>query len=194
MFLCIVQNFWLSGEGLVCNQLLYIIRGKKKKPHCYLLKVAFQIAQWVKNPPATQETQETWVWSLSWEDSLEEEMAFHSSILAWKIKWTEEPGGLQSKELDMTEHYHGSFKDLNNVNYRHNWHPNMAKKWVDFSLRVKPVGHQEARFSSVRCKSPLISVLISQVNSADVFKVILPGCPQISHRLYYSLNGNSHPH
>ena len=47
-------------------------------------------------------------------------MASHSSILAWKIKWTEEPGGLQSKELDMTEHYHGSFKDLNNVNYRHN--------------------------------------------------------------------------
>ena len=49
--------------------------------------------------------QETWVRSLGWEDPLEKEMAIHSSILAWKIPWTEEPGGLQSmglQELDMT--------------------------------------------------------------------------------------------
>ena len=39
---------------------------------------------------------ETWVRSLSWEDSLEEGMAAHSSILAWEIPWTEEPGRLQS--------------------------------------------------------------------------------------------------
>ena len=38
-----------------------------------------------------------WVWSLGWEDPLEELMATHSSILAWRIPWTEEPGGLQSK-------------------------------------------------------------------------------------------------
>ena len=48
-------------------------------------------AQMVKNLPAMQETQ---VQSLGWEDPLEEEMATHSSILAWKIPWTEEPGGL----------------------------------------------------------------------------------------------------
>ena len=41
-----------------------------------------------------QNTQEMPVWSLGWEDPLEEEMATHSSILAWKITWTEEPGGL----------------------------------------------------------------------------------------------------
>ena len=40
--------------------------------------------------------QEMWVQSLGWEDPLEEEMAIHSSILAWEIPWTEEPGGLQS--------------------------------------------------------------------------------------------------
>ena len=40
--------------------------------------------------------QETWVRSLGWEDPLEEEMATHSSILAWEIPWTEEPGGLHS--------------------------------------------------------------------------------------------------
>ena len=47
----------------------------------------------VKNPPAMPET---WVQSLSWEDPLEEGMATHSSTLAWKIPWTEEPGRLQS--------------------------------------------------------------------------------------------------
>ena len=43
--------------------------------------------------------QETWVQSLSWEDPLEKEMATHSSTLAWKISWMEEPGGLQSMGL-----------------------------------------------------------------------------------------------
>ena len=50
----------------------------------------------VKNPPAKQETQEMWAQSLGQEDPLEKEMATHSSILAWEIPWTEEPGGLQS--------------------------------------------------------------------------------------------------
>ena len=47
----------------------------------------------VKNPPAKQET---WVQSLVWEDPLEEEMATYSSVLAWEIPWTEEPGRLYS--------------------------------------------------------------------------------------------------
>ena len=51
------------------------------------------VAQLVKNPPAIQETP---AGSLDWEDPLEKEMATHSSILAWEISWTEEPGGLQS--------------------------------------------------------------------------------------------------
>ena len=50
----------------------------------------------VKNPPVMQEMQETRVRSLGQEDPLEEGMATHSSILAWRIPWTEEPGGLQS--------------------------------------------------------------------------------------------------
>ena len=50
----------------------------------------------VKNPPVMQKTQETQVLSLGWEDPLEEGMTAHSSILAWKIPWTEEPGRLQS--------------------------------------------------------------------------------------------------
>ena len=47
------------------------------------------MAQMVKNPPAMQET---WVGSLGWEDPLEEGIATHSSILAWRTPWTEEPG------------------------------------------------------------------------------------------------------
>ena len=43
--------------------------------------------------------QETWIRSLGWEDPMEEEMATHSGTLAWRIPWTEEPGGLQSMEL-----------------------------------------------------------------------------------------------
>ena len=49
------------------------------------------MAQKVKNPPVMRET---WIQSLGWEDPLEKEMSTHSSILDWRIPWTEEPGGL----------------------------------------------------------------------------------------------------
>ena len=55
--------------------------------------MGFPVAQLVKNLPAVQET---WVKSLGWEDPLQKGMAIHSSILAWRIPWMEEPGGLQS--------------------------------------------------------------------------------------------------
>ena len=61
------------------------------------------VAQRLKLPPLMKET---WVRSRGWEDPLEKEMATHSRILAWRIPWTEEPGGLQSmgcKESDTTE-------------------------------------------------------------------------------------------
>ena len=56
----------------------------------------------VKNLPAKQET---WIRSLGKEDSLGKEMATHSTILAWEIPWTEEPGGLQSIELQRVGQY-----------------------------------------------------------------------------------------
>ena len=67
---------------------------------------ASSIAQWVKNLPAMQGTQETQVWSLGQEDPLEKEMVTHSNMLAWRIPWTEEHGGLQS---------------LGSQRVRHNW-------------------------------------------------------------------------
>ena len=59
------------------------------------------MVQLIKNPPATQETQ---VQSLDWEDPLEKGNATHSSILAWRIPWTEEPGGLQPMGLQRVGH------------------------------------------------------------------------------------------
>jgi len=52
---------------------------------------------------------ETRVWSLGWEDPLEKEMAIHSSTIAWKIPWTEEPSPWGRKELDTTERLHFHF-------------------------------------------------------------------------------------
>ena len=57
------------------------------------------MAQEVKNPPAMRETQ---IPFLGWEDLLEKGMETHSSILAWEIPWTEEPGGLQSDSLTLS--------------------------------------------------------------------------------------------
>ena len=57
--------------------------------------------QTVKNLPAMQET---WVRSLGWKDSLEKGMAIHSTVLAWRIPWTEEPGGLQSMGSQRVRH------------------------------------------------------------------------------------------
>ena len=62
------------------------------------------MAQQIKNLPVMQETQVTWVRSLDGEDLPKEEMATHSSIPAWEIPWTEEPGGLQSMESQRVRH------------------------------------------------------------------------------------------
>ena len=59
------------------------------------------MALMVKNLPAMQET---WVQSLGWKDPLEKGMATHSSILAWRILWTEKPGRLQSMGLQRVRH------------------------------------------------------------------------------------------
>ena len=75
-----------------CTYILYV----------YSTIWASLVTQLVKNPPALQ----TWVWSLDWEDPLQEGMASHSSILVWRTPWTEEPGGLQfmgSQESDTIE-------------------------------------------------------------------------------------------
>ena len=72
---------------------------------CFILELILAqsslVAQRVKNLPAMEET---WVQSLGQEDLLEKGMATHFSILAWKIPWTQEPGGLQSMESQRVDH------------------------------------------------------------------------------------------
>ena len=65
------------------------------------IKSASRVVEMIKNLP---EVQETWVQSLRWEDPLEKGMATHSSTLAWRIPWTEEPGGLQSMGWQRVRH------------------------------------------------------------------------------------------
>ena len=78
------------------------------------------VAQMVKNPPAMQET---WIQSLGPEDPLEKGMATHSSVLAWRIPWTEEPHQLQSMDLQRVGHYWAAehtHSPLNTTRFREN--------------------------------------------------------------------------
>ena len=69
---------------------------------CYRLNWASLVAQTVKNLSAMWRA---WVWSLTWVDPLEKGMATHTSVLAWRIPLTEEPGGLQSMESQRVGHH-----------------------------------------------------------------------------------------
>ena len=109
-------KIFLQLSSMQCN---YGIVKKKKKKYrsccqmgCGILwnleqflsttyKHASLVAQTIKHLPAMWET---WVWSVGQEDPLEKEMATHSSTLAWKIPWTEEPGRLQSMWLQRVGH------------------------------------------------------------------------------------------
>ena len=93
------ESEFLRPEAYIVK--LFIEKKKKARqiyPFTKLSKRASQLAQWVKNRPAVQEIKDTGVQSLGREDPLEEEIASHSSMLAWGIPWTEEPGGLQARE------------------------------------------------------------------------------------------------
>ena len=86
------EFFTIAPPGKPIHQLL---------THVYL---GFSGGSAVKNPPAMQELQEMQVQSLGWEDTLDEGIATHSSVLDWRIPWTEEPGGLQSKVSQRVGH------------------------------------------------------------------------------------------
>ena len=77
--------------------------------------------------------QEMWVQSLGWEDFLKKEMATHSSILAWEIPWTEEPGGLQSMGL---QNEPDTTWQLNNMNINTIYWVFVDCKWVSLIAQV----------------------------------------------------------
>ena len=83
----------------------------------YFRKKGFPSGSAAKSPPAMQELQKVWIWSLGREDPLEEGMATHSSILAWRISWTEKPGRLQSRGSQKVGH-HWSNLALMHANFK----------------------------------------------------------------------------
>ena len=72
--------------------------------HIQYIKSAFKWSYWYRTHLSSQETLDMQVQFLGQEDSLKKDMATHSSILAWRIPWTEEPGGLQSIGLQRVRH------------------------------------------------------------------------------------------
>ena len=87
-----------QGQGSLLGCCLW---GRTESDTTEATAAAAAMAKTVKNLPAMQETD---VWSLGGEDALQKGMAAHSSILAWRIPWTEEPGGLQSMGLQRVGH------------------------------------------------------------------------------------------
>ena len=79
-------------------------------------EMSFPVASAVKNLPAMQETQKTWVWSLSQNDPLEESMATHSNIPAWKIPWTERSLAGYSPGATKTQLHDWSDWEQQNIN------------------------------------------------------------------------------
>ena len=78
---------------------------QKQSKYFWVIYKDSQVVPWERVHLPVQEVQETWVQTMGQEDNLEKEMATYLTIFAWEIPWTEEPGGLQSKEsqeLDMT--------------------------------------------------------------------------------------------
>ena len=98
----------LRGVGTICRGMKYSALGWVEVGdhfHSFISQIIIEdllgIICLVKHLPAIQET---WVRFLGWEESLEKEMATHYSTLAWRIPWTEEPGGLQSMGLQRARH------------------------------------------------------------------------------------------
>ena len=89
-----------AKEPMEKSEPSYTVGGNKCKLSLWGIGVSL-VAQTVKHLPAMLETR---VQSMGWEDPLEKEMATHSSTLAWKIPWTEEPGSLQSMGLQRVGH------------------------------------------------------------------------------------------
>ena len=95
VFVCssLMDGWSVSVSWLLWYEVSKIVKFKEAR--------ASLVAQMVKNPPVMQETQ---VWALSWEDPLEKRMATHLCILAWRIPWTDEHGGLQSMGSQRVRH------------------------------------------------------------------------------------------
>ena len=96
--------------------------GSKESDTAEQLHFHFHSASWAsQGVNNTFAMQETWIWSLGWEDPLEKEMAIHSSTIAWEIPWTEDPGRLQS---------------MGSQRVRHDWATSLYRMCMLFLLNI----------------------------------------------------------
>ena len=113
----------------------------------------------VKNSPANTGDKETQVWSLGWEDPLEKEMATHSSILAWKIPWT---------ERSLASHNPWGHKELDTIEHTH-MHLHNGRKGFENTLK------HSLKVKGVRCLPPTPKICIAQLDTANGSAIILSG-------------------
>ena len=132
---------------------------------------------------------ETWVWSLGWEDPLEREMVTHSSILAWKIPWTEKPGRLQSTGSQRVRHDWATsltylLSILKSRDYFANKGPSMVKAMIFpvvmyrcESWTVKKAEHRRIDAFELWCWRRLLRVpWTARRSNQSILKEISPGC------------------
>ena len=130
--------------------------------------LTYQVAQTVKNLPAMQETQVMRVWSLVWEDPLEKGTATHSSILAWRIPWTEEPGGLQSMGSQRVGHDWATFTchapSTNTLYILYGWKGNVLRELFKLILNENYMSHAEQIRKTRDLKSLLMLIILNWVS------------------------------
>ena len=116
------------------------------------------MAQLVKNLPASAGDARDVVWTLGWEDPLEKEMETHSTVLSWKIPWTEAPGGLQS---------------LGSRRVRHDW---------EFMQMTLVVGLSYMAFIMLKCISSTLNLLTFFLSCMDteLYKILCICCRFLS--------------
>ena len=129
---------WISNSW--CEKvLLYGLSGNKcREKDYYHFGNTSLVTPTVKNLPAMQET---WVQSLDQEDPLEMGMATHSSVLAWKIGWADEPGGLQSMGSQRVGHWVTNTFTFNEIMYLdndHQWIQNPMESWLETLECISP--------------------------------------------------------
>ena len=130
------------------------------------------MAQRVKNLPAMQETQETQVWSLGWEDSLEKEMATHSNIPVWKIPRREDPAGYSPrghKESDMAE------QPRTRIKYLEKNKPFKGNVWILYlDIHTIFIIPQVTCFTETTCPpTPICEALFTLNGSDEMFGLII---------------------
>ena len=156
---------WVYRTAVTVADKLHVVKEQKEGRGYGVMWFipASLVAQSVKNLPAVQES---WVWSLGWEDPLMKETANHSSILAWKIPWTEEPARLQStgsQESDTTQqlnHHHGAVSDNGLFGFLGSW-PKLVSSFESLFIKTNPFKSPIFNVYLISLAFPEVAIILS---------------------------------